>query len=65
MKVKLSSDSLTFLCDWVSQFKPYEVSDDSLVDLSVRIVRQLQLCGQLDLSPAGLQKLFSAKGGQT
>jgi hypothetical protein len=33
MKVKLSPDSLNFLRDWVSQFKPYEVSDDSLVDL--------------------------------
>jgi hypothetical protein len=63
-KVKLSPDSLSFLRSWVSQLEPYDISEDSLVELSVQIVRQLQLCGRLDLSSKGLHELFSKGGDQ-
>jgi hypothetical protein len=58
------SSKVAFLRSWVSQLEPYDISEDSLVELSVQIVRQLQQRCELDLSPEGLQKLFSAKAGQ-
>jgi hypothetical protein len=58
MKVKLSTDSLDFLRSWVRQLQPYDVSDDSLVELSLQIVRLLHARGQLDLRPEGLHQLL-------
>jgi hypothetical protein len=60
-KVKLSPDSLNFLRSWVSQLERYDISDDSLAELSLQIVRQLHASGQLDLSPAALQQLLMTR----
>jgi hypothetical protein len=41
-----------------------DISQESLVEQSLQIVRHLYARGQIDLSPGGLQRLFSAKGDQ-
>jgi hypothetical protein len=56
--IQLLALSLNFLRSWVSQLEPYDISDDSLVELSLQIVRQLHASGQLDLSPAALQQFL-------
>jgi hypothetical protein len=55
---KLSAENLEFLDEWERNLKPHNVSQSSLVDLCVRIVRQLHRHGDLSLEPQALQELL-------
>lgn len=48
-----------FLYDRRRALRPYDVSISSLVDLCVRIVRELHVKGELSLEPEQLQKLLT------
>jgi len=54
----LSPENIEFIEDWYRQLRPHPISLSSLVDLCVKIVRKLHEQGQLESSPAALQKLF-------
>ena len=54
---KLSPENFEFLLERRRSLRPYEVSVSSLVNLCVRIVRELHTKGELNLEPAELQKL--------
>jgi hypothetical protein len=58
VSAKISPENLEFLDQWGRHLKPHDVSQSSLVDLSVRIVRQLHLRGDLSLEPEALQDLL-------
>jgi hypothetical protein len=55
---KLSSENIEFLEEWRRRLAPYDVSQSSLINLCVGIVRQLHAKGALRLEPKELQALF-------
>lgn len=59
---KLSPENVEFLSDMERSLKPYSVSQSSLLDLCVRIVRQLHRQGKVNLKPAELQELLGTEG---
>ena len=59
---KLSPENTEFLDEWSRQLKPLTVSQSSLVDLSVRIVRHLFMAGKLSLEPRALQEFLGTEG---
>ena len=58
VSAKLSRENVDFLDDRQRSLRPYEVSVSSLVNLCVRIVRELHAKGELSLEPEQLQKLL-------
>jgi hypothetical protein len=56
---KLSAENFEFLQDRKWSLRPYEVSISSLLNLCVRIVRELHARGDLSLEPEQLQKLLA------
>ena len=60
---KLSPENAEFLDDLKRRFRPYEVSRSSLLNLCVRIVRELHGKGELSFEPAQLQKLLGLDRG--
>lgn len=59
---KLSPENVEFLSDMERSLKPYSVSQSSLLDLCIRIVRQLHRQGKVNLQPAALQELLGTDG---
>lgn len=59
---KLSPENVEFLSDMERSLKPYSVSQSSLLDLCIRIVRQLHRQGKVNLQPAALQELLGTEG---
>ena len=59
---KLSPENVEFLTDMERSLKPYSVSQSSLLDLCVRIVRQLHRQGKVNLQPAEVQELLGTEG---
>jgi len=59
---KLSPENVEFVSEMEHSLKPYSVSQSSLVDLCVRIVRQLHRQGKVNLQPAALQELLGTEG---
>jgi hypothetical protein len=59
---KLSPENVEFLSEMERSLKPYSVSQSSLLDLCIRIVRQLHRRGDLSLSPTALQELLGTEG---
>lgn len=58
---KLSAENTEFLDELARRLKPYEVSQSSLVNTLVRIIRQLEVKGKISLTPEGLQELFGTE----
>jgi len=63
---ELSPENIDFLDEQRRSLRPYDISKDSLVDLCVRIVRQLHARGKLSLEPEHLRTLLTTNriGGQ-
>jgi hypothetical protein len=59
---KLSVENAEFLDGWARRFRPYGVSQSSLMDLALRIVRRLEATGELSLEPPALQALLGTNG---
>jgi len=59
---KLSPENVEFLSDMERSLKPYSVSQSSLLDLCIRIVRQLHRQGKVSLQPEALQELLGTEG---
>jgi hypothetical protein len=59
VSAKLSPENLDFLDERMRLLRPYTVSMSSLVDLCVRIVRQLNARGDLSLEPERLRALLT------
>jgi hypothetical protein len=55
---KLSPENSEFLYEIERNLRPYEVSQSSLVNLAVTIVRRLYRLGDLNLEPKALQDLL-------
>lgn len=55
VSTKLSPENMEFIDEWAQSLKPLDVSASSLVDLSVRIVRNLVATGKLSREPKALQ----------
>ena len=47
-----------FLDDWARRLRPFPVSQSSLIDLCVRIVRRLYAKGDISLTPEALRTLL-------
>lgn len=56
---ELSPENIDFLDEQRRSLRPYDVSRDSLVDLCVRIVRQLNARGKLSLEPEDLRTMLT------
>jgi len=61
---KLSPENFDFLNKQRRLFRPYAVSLSSLVNLCVRIVRQLHARGELSLEPLQLQAQLTVDLGK-
>ena len=61
VSAKLSPENIDFLDEQRRLLRPYEVSLSSLVDLCVRIVRELHGRGELSLEPKQLRTLLNAE----
>ncbi len=59
---KLSPENVEFLSDMERSLKPYSVSQSSLLDLCIRIVRHLHREGKVSLRPEALQELLGTEG---
>jgi hypothetical protein len=59
---KLSPENVEFLSDMERSLKPYSVSQSSLLDLCIRIVRHLHREGKVSLQPEALQELLGTEG---
>lgn len=58
---KLDRESAEFLDDMAKSLRPYEVSQSSLVNLCVRIVRNSVQRGDLNLDPRSLQEFLGTE----
>jgi hypothetical protein len=59
VSAKLSLENMEFLDELAHRLRPYEVSQSSLVNTLVRIVRQLEATGKISLEPKQLQTLLT------
>lgn len=59
---KLSPENAEFLDDVARSLRPYPVSQSSLVDTMVSIVRKLSRNGTVNLEPKALQELLGNEG---
>jgi len=59
VSAKLAPENSDFIADLKYKLRPYEISRSSLINLCVRIVRQLYTKGELSLEPEQLQKLLT------
>jgi hypothetical protein len=64
VSTKLSPQNFAFLDKQRRFFRPYDISMSSLVNLCVRIVRQLHVRGELSLEPLQLQAQLSVDLGK-
>ena len=64
VSTQLSPENLDFLTKQRRLFRPYDVSLASLVNLCVRIVRQLHERGDLSLEPLQLQAQLTVDLGK-
>lgn len=58
---KLDRENAEFLDEIAANFKPYEVSQSSLVNTLLRVIRRLHYEGKLDLEPRALQALMGTE----
>jgi len=58
---KLDRESAEFLDDMAKSMRPYEVSQSSLMNLCVRIVKRAVERGDLSLEPRRLQELLGTE----
>ena len=59
VSARLDPENLEFLDERLLRLRPYDVSRSSLINLCVRIVRQLEARGDLSLEPEQLRKLLA------
>jgi hypothetical protein len=59
---KLDVRNMEFLDEVARSLKPFEVSQSSLVNICVGIVRRLTQRGQISFTPAGLQEFLGNEG---
>jgi len=64
VSTKLSPENFDFLNKQRRSLRPYDISLSSLVNLCVRIVRQLHVSGQLSLEPLQLQAQLTVDLGK-
>jgi hypothetical protein len=64
VSTKLSPENFDFLNKQRRLFRPYDISLSSLVNLCVRIVRQLHARGELSLEPLQLQAQLTVDLGK-
>ena len=64
VSTKLSPETFAFLDKQRRFFRPYDISMSSLVNLCVRVVRQLHERGELSLEPLQLQAQLSVDLGK-
>lgn len=62
---KLSQRNAEFLDDWARQLRPYEISQSSLIDRAVDIVRTLVRSGKLKLDPESMQALVGTESSES
>lgn len=62
---KLDRENAEFLDEIAANFKPYEVSQSSLVNTLLRVIRRLHYEGKLDLEPRALQALMGTESRQS
>lgn len=62
VSTKLAPYNLEFIEEWAKSLRPHPVSDSSLVDLCVSIVRLQARAGTLDLAPEALQVFLRNEG---
>lgn len=60
---KLSPENVEFLEQQKRALRPYDVSISSLINVCVRIVREMHARGELSLKPEDLQKLLIVERG--
>jgi len=63
VSTKLSPENIEFLDELIYRLRPYEVSQSSLVNTLIRIIRQLEAMGKISLEPKQLQATLGNRGG--